>query len=171
MPRNMSEKANMLSAPTTAVRGELGQLPLHLWWKERILRYWDRLCSENLPILLKASTRLSVDMAHTGQCCWAQRIIAIFDNAGFSDSFFTINGCNKSVRKAIMCSYRDQFIQRWYSDLMRENSLDGEEGNKLRTYREFKVEFQLEQYLTNVTCNYHCVLQSLAYVLAAIVWK
>ena len=45
-----------LSAPTTAVRGELGQLPLHLWWKERILRYWDRLCSENLPILLKAST-------------------------------------------------------------------------------------------------------------------
>ena len=45
-----------LSAPTTAVRGELGQLSLHLWLKERILRYWDRLCSENLPILLKAST-------------------------------------------------------------------------------------------------------------------
>ena len=95
-------------------------------------------------------------MAHKGQCCWAQKVIAIFDNAGFSDSFSTINGCNQSVWNAIMCSYRDQFIQRWYSDLMREHSLDGEEGNKLRTYREFKVEFQLEQYLMNVTCTSLC---------------
>ena len=40
------------STPTMAVRGELGQLPIFLLWKERILKYWNRLCSENIPIFL-----------------------------------------------------------------------------------------------------------------------
>ena len=33
-----------LTASNIAVRRELRQLPIHLIWKERILRYWDRLC-------------------------------------------------------------------------------------------------------------------------------
>ena len=33
------------STPTMAVRGELGQLPIFVLWKERILKYWNRLCS------------------------------------------------------------------------------------------------------------------------------
>ena len=28
------------SAPNMAVRGELGQLPIYMWWKERILKFW-----------------------------------------------------------------------------------------------------------------------------------
>ena len=35
------------STPTMAVRGELGQLPIFLLWKERILKYWNRLCSDS----------------------------------------------------------------------------------------------------------------------------
>ena len=38
------------STPTMAVRGELGQLPIFLLWKERILKYWNRLCSEKQPL-------------------------------------------------------------------------------------------------------------------------
>ena len=90
-------------------------------------------------------------MAQMGKCCWAQKVISMFDNAGFSDSFSTVNGCNQTLRNAIMCTYRDQFIQKWHSDLMREHSLDGNGGNRLRTYREFKTIFQLEQYIINVT--------------------
>ena len=37
------------------------------------------------------------------------------------------------------------------SNLMREYSLSGEGGNKLRTYRTFKKNFLLESYLVNVT--------------------
>lgn len=40
------------NASTTAIRGELGQMPIHLYWKERIIRYWNRLCSEDISILL-----------------------------------------------------------------------------------------------------------------------
>ena len=79
------------------MQGELGQLPVHLWWKEGILRYWDRLCSENMAILLKASTQLSLDMAHTGQC-WANKVITIIDNAGFSDSFSIVNAAIRVYR-------------------------------------------------------------------------
>ena len=42
-----------LNASNDAVHGEVGQLPLHLLWKERILKYWHRLCSEDIPVLLK----------------------------------------------------------------------------------------------------------------------
>ena len=41
------------SATSMAVCRKLGQSPLHLLWKERILRYWNRLCSEEIPDLLK----------------------------------------------------------------------------------------------------------------------
>ena len=35
-----------------------GQLPIHLIWKERILRYWDRLCANDIPMLLKEAVAL-----------------------------------------------------------------------------------------------------------------
>ena len=56
-----------VSTPTMAVRGELGQLPLHLWWKERLLKYWDRLCSEDIP-LLKDAVNLSMHYLSSGSC-------------------------------------------------------------------------------------------------------
>jgi hypothetical protein len=67
-----------LSAPNMAVRGELGQLPLHLWWIERILKFWDRLCAEDAPMLLKAAVHCSLDMAYAGKRCWAHNVISFF---------------------------------------------------------------------------------------------
>ena len=46
-----------------------------------------------------------------------------------------------------MSVYRDQFIQIWNSYLLRNHSIRGNSGNKLRTY---KVTFDLEPYLLNV---------------------
>ena len=50
-------------APNMAVFGELGQLPIHLWWKERVLKYWNRICSAYTPTLLKAAFHLSLHNA------------------------------------------------------------------------------------------------------------
>jgi len=41
------------SATNMAVCRKLGHSPLHLLWKERILRYWNKLDSEEIPDLLK----------------------------------------------------------------------------------------------------------------------
>ena len=46
--------------------------------------------------------------------------------------------------------YRDQYIQVWLSSLSTNNSRTGEGGNKLRTYRLFKSNFELEAYLCNI---------------------
>ena len=40
------------NAAATAVRS-VGQTPINLYWKERIILYWNRVCSEDIPILLK----------------------------------------------------------------------------------------------------------------------
>ena len=55
------------SATNMAVCGELGQLPLHLLWRERILSYWNRLCSEGIPDLLREAFHLSTWMHQTGK--------------------------------------------------------------------------------------------------------
>ena len=49
-------------APNMAVRGELGQLPIHMWWKERILKFWDWIYSEEVPKLLKAAIYRSLEL-------------------------------------------------------------------------------------------------------------
>ena len=59
-----------LTASNIAVRGELGQLLIHLIWKERILRYWDRLCSNDIPMLLKEAVALAHQLGQTGKKCW-----------------------------------------------------------------------------------------------------
>ena len=46
--------------------------------------------------------------------------------------------------------YYYQFIQTWNSYLLRNHSIRGNSGNKLRTYRLFKDTFDLEPYLLNV---------------------
>ena len=41
------------NASNAAVQGELGQFPIHMFWKERIFKYWCRLSSGNVPIYLQ----------------------------------------------------------------------------------------------------------------------
>ena len=131
-----------------AVRGELGQLPLHLMWRERILSYWNRLCPE-IPDLLREAFHLSTWMHQTGKTTWVTKVKQLFDKAGMSFAF-TPQGCGRRIIEQVMICYRDQFIQLWNSELSRQTSKRGEAGNKLRTYRLFKSQFQLEGYLSQV---------------------
>ena len=137
------------SATNMAVRGELGQLPLHLLWREKILCYWNRLCSEEIPDLLREAFHLSTWMHQTGKTTWVTKVKELFDKAGMSFAF-TPQGCGRREIEQVMIRYRDQFIQLWNSELSRQTSKRGEAGNKLRTYRLFKSRFELESYLSQV---------------------
>ena len=53
------------NATNAAVRGELGQLPLHLYWKERILKYWKRICEGNIPTILLHAVSVSEVMSQS----------------------------------------------------------------------------------------------------------
>ena len=125
-------------------------MPIFLLWKERILKYWNRLCSEDIPIFLREAASLSLHNATAGKQSWAMNTASIFNHAGYSSSFFEGNGCDRELTNRLMSVYRDQFIQTWNSYLLRNHSIRGNSGNKLRTYRLFKDTFDLEPYLLNV---------------------
>ena len=93
------------STPTMAVRGELGQLPIFLLWKERILKYWNRLCSENIPIFLREAASLSLHNATAGKQSWAMNTASIFNHASYSSSFFEGNGCDHELTNRLMSVY------------------------------------------------------------------
>ena len=108
------------SATNMAVCGELGQLPLHLLllWRERILGYWNRLCSEEIPDLLREAFRLTTWMHQSGKSTWVSKLKELFDKAGMSFAF-TTRGCRQEIIEKVMSQYRDQFIQLWHSELNR----------------------------------------------------
>ena len=72
---------------------------------------------------------------------------SIFNHVGYSSSFFEGSGCDRELTNRLMSVYRDQFIQTWNSYLLRNHSIRGNSGNKLRL---FKNKFDLEPYLLNV---------------------
>ena len=59
--------------------------------------------------------------------------------------FYTCGNENSRTHiNNVMTQLSDQFIQEWFSQL---NGGDKTTGNKLRTYKLFKNQFQLEHYL------------------------
>ena len=82
-------------------------------------------------------------------------IIIIIHLAGLSSYFSEFYGCCRNVTNQIMNKYRDQYIQVWFSSVSTNNSRTGEGGNKLKTYRLFKSNFELEAYLCNIQNTAH----------------
>ena len=132
-----------------AVYGELGQLPVNLWWKERTLKFWNRIYSDDAPALLKAAKYLSLYNASCGGKCWVSNVATLSNTAGYATPFSEFCVFDLNMQNAIMCTYRDQFIQRRHANLEREHSLTGQGGNKLRSYRLFKKEFGMEPNITS----------------------
>ena len=133
------------NATTAAIRGELGQ-PIHLLWKERILRYWNRLCSEDAPVLFRHAILHQKQLLEKSKQCWLTKVQAIFEGAGFASALI-YNGCDMELANLIMLRYRDQYI----------TSTRGNGGNKLRTYQLLKSKFEQEPYLSIVANIKHGV--------------
>ena len=113
------------------------------------------LCSPDIPILLKEAAHTAIANAAPGRHNWVSRVMNIFNHAGLSSYFSEIYGCCRNVTNQIMNKYRDQYIQVWLSSLSTNNSRTGEGGNKLRTYRLFKSNLELEAYLCNIQNTAH----------------
>ena len=145
-----------LSTTNAAVRGELGQLPLHLFWKERIIKYWHRLSSGFIPSLLQHALSEQLALDKGGKECWLSKTKDIYDKAGLSNLHVSANMDNiKDHVNIIMTRYRDQYVQEWFAQIQRPLSIRGNALNKLRTYKLFKHQFQLEKYLLCINITKH----------------
>ena len=55
-----------ITATNSAIRGELGHLYLQLFWKEKILNYWMRLCRDDIPVLLARAATMASEISESG---------------------------------------------------------------------------------------------------------
>ena len=64
----------ILHLPNNAsVRGELGQFPLHLFWKENIIKYWCRVNTDDIPKHLKLAVNTQYEMLKNSKLCWLSK--------------------------------------------------------------------------------------------------
>ena len=75
------------NATNIAVRGEVGQFPIHLYWIENIIKYWCRVSKTDLPIYVQKATMVQQQMRLDNKKCWLVRTKTIYDAAGLSYKF------------------------------------------------------------------------------------
>ena len=138
------------NATSTAVQGELGQFPIHLFWIENIIKYWCRanINTHELPYYLQQSFKVQREMFEKGRNCWLSRVNQLYYTAGLPIRFnMSGNENSKAHVNEIMTQFSDQFIQDWLGQINAPEGRKSNMSNKLRTYKLFKDEFQLEDYL------------------------
>ena len=88
-----------------AVYGELGHLLVILWWKESILKYWNRTCSEEAPALLRAAMNLSLHNAISGRKCWVVNVDTLLNNAGYDGTFSELIVLDQHTYETQSCAH------------------------------------------------------------------
>ena len=87
-------------------------------------------------------------MLEDGKNCWLLRIKEIYDIAGLQMKFYTCGNENSRTHiNKVMTQLSDQSIQEWFGQL---NGGDKTTGNKLRTYKLFKNQFQVFHDMTTI---------------------
>jgi hypothetical protein len=124
------------------VLGELGRFPIEVKVKLRMISFWSRLIqsdSKLSSILYKLMLSLYEQNQHTFK--WIKCVESIFNEVGLGYIFQNQVGYfDISMVKQIL---RDQFIQKWHSDI--NNSSRGQ------FYSGFKNDFCLENYLLRLS--------------------
>ena len=130
------------STPTCMVLGETGRFPLSIATKTRMISFWCKLITSDVN---RFSTTLynllqiyNVNNMFTSK--WLQYIKTILDETGFSyistlREIPNIDTFPNQMKQRL----KDQYIQQWLADLNL--------SNKCRSYKIFKLKFELEKYL------------------------
>jgi hypothetical protein len=135
------------STPSCMVLGEIGQLPVSIDAKCRLLCFWFKLCLN----YFEGSNKVSVLMLRLCQSAfdnsdyklpWLETVRTLLNNLGLS--YIWINPQNylpsiDNFKKLVKQKLHDQFIQEWKEKV--------DTCNICTTYRLFKTSFCLEEYL------------------------
>jgi hypothetical protein len=136
------------STPSSAVYGEFGHIPLTFTKDIRTLCFWKHLMSAKDNTLLRntfsLSQYISTNLHHNG---WASHLKDLVDKYGLNPYWEqnNINDLSDDAIKNIVTTYYIEKV--WRPALERIEAKSGEGKNKLRTYRLFKSDFQMEDYL------------------------
>lgn len=130
------------STNLSALYGELGRVPLSIYRKVNLIKYWNKVISLKDNSLVKRTYKLlrrdDFDNKTYKNKNWASQVKTILNEYGFSDIWI-----NESIDiytlEVIKRRIMDTYCQSWYSEI--NNS------PRLRTYAIFKHTFIREKYL------------------------
>ena len=135
-----------------AVYGELGQFPLFVLRKIRILKYWFKILTAPDSLLYKVYLQqvayLNIDANFN---CWAQCVCNLLNELGFSYLWDFQSISKLQLDMAIQTVY-DQYCQVWYSELAQSNKLD--------TFKAVNKVFNFEKYISCIRNEKHRVALS-----------
>ena len=136
------------STCSNMVYGELGRYPIFIQAKSRLIGYWARLIEDKENKLSRIMYNCLFNMYNSGvyKSPWISQVKQILDNCGLSYIWLS-QECNTNwLKLAVEQSMKDQFLQKWKSELSKMTSCD--------IYIECKQEFKLENYLMCENHNY-----------------
>jgi exonuclease III len=129
-----------------AVTAELGRFPLVLEIIVNAVKYWFRMKNAKQNTILYDCYLANIEMARNGSECWLGTIEKIANLSNFHDQVDNEKTALKKVSNFLKNRFTKQFEKDIFND---ERSNDG--GNKLRTFRKFKINIKLEPYLSEIT--------------------
>ena len=133
------------STNLSALYGETGRVPLDVFRKFIMIKYWSKIITQNNTLLKNVYQILKDDAdsnRNYGGKNWAFQIKTILQQHGFSfvwNNQFDINIPLAAIKQRIF----DTFSQNWYADI--NNS------SRLQSYSIFKHDFKHEKYLDDIS--------------------
>ena len=132
------------SSCTPAIYSECGRFPIILQQKFQIINYWQRIV--NLPDdhILKHAYKSYIELHNLGHDNWCKNVKDILTATNLHDVWNEQVIDNKSLLLLKEKLYQE------YMNVTIENIQNSDKYPKLRTFKIFKVEYKLENYLTQL---------------------
>lgn len=130
--------------PIDAIRGETGRLPLYNEIVINLLKYYNYINNDGTE-LLKDALASNKEMYTNGKQCWLNTIHLVLEELQLSPEDIC-----QPLLTWLPQTKRDlhsRYVSKWRSRLTRDNLNTHGQGNKLRTYNQFKLIFGKETYL------------------------
>ena len=145
------------STPSCMVYGELGQFPLEVQAKCRMLSVWFKLININYKFKFSNMYKFLYEMYREGKykSPFLSTVETVLNGIGLSGMWthqFDLNYSNQWFKSKVTRVLRDQYVQQWSSEI--------ESKEIYYNYRMFKNVFAPEDYLQNLpTLNHRLPIQ------------
>ena len=141
-----------------AMLGELGRLPLYIWHQQRTARYLTRIMRGTNSSLLNDAMQLSICMAKDGFHSWVWHVVTFVNNLDIPAELESLPQCLKEIsNEEIQERLKNEYINKWRTVLWDDTPRGSGGGNKLRTYRTIKAQYEIEHYLYTIKIREHRV--------------
>ena len=130
------------STATPPLYAELGRFPLSLKMKMRLINYWKRILEYDDTNIVKQAYLQLLELYNSNQKNWCDVVREILKEARLEQCWH-----NQTMNRTTLAQCKEALHQNFMNKCMNDIN-DSEKYTKLRTYKLFKKEFCLENYLT-----------------------